>query len=180
MRELIYTDIVPKKIYIAKSFLASGIDENTFGISIDKFTAEGRFYSLRAAISHPGGHCTDCDLGIGIDLTSPGNDPESPDTGPAAFEYLNYSLNVSRNDCDVSYEAGRSYGVRQCKVKAEDIVLNCVTKDLDEMLKSIPALSFWNYFNGKADRVFCDKIRSCVSNSLKKGFSDFYNQCYLN
>ena len=94
--------------------------------------------------------------------------------------YLNYSLNVSRNDCDASYEAGRSYGVRQCKVKAEDIVLNCVTKDLDEILKSIPALSFWNYFNGKADRVFCDKIRSCVSNSLKKGFSDFYNQCYLN
>lgn len=94
--------------------------------------------------------------------------------------YLNYSLNVSRNDCDVSYEAGRSYGVRQCKVKAEDIVLNCVTKDVDEILKSIPALSFWNYFNGKADRVFCDKIRSCVSNSLKKGFSDFYNQCYLN
>ena len=94
--------------------------------------------------------------------------------------YLNYSLNVSKNDCDVSYEAGRSYGVRQCKVKAEDIVLNCVTKDLDKILKSIPALSFWNYFNGKADRVFCDKIRSCVSNSLKKGFSDFYNQCYLN
>ena len=114
MRELIYTDIVPKKIYIAKSFLASGIDENTFGISIDKFTAEGGFYSLRAAISHPGGHCTDCDLGIGIDLVSPGNDPESPDTGPAAFEYLNYSLSgnyytFTHRDDD-NYDYGQTTG----------------------------------------------------------------------
>ena len=114
MRELIYTDIVPKKIYIAKSFLASGIDENTFGISIDKFTAEGGFYSLRAAISHPGGHCTDCDLGIGIDLASPGNDPEIPDMGPAAFEYLNYSLSgnyytFTHRDDD-NYDYGQTTG----------------------------------------------------------------------
>lgn len=93
---------------------------------------------------------------------------------------LNYCLNDLRSECEISYESGRSFGVRQCKVKAEDIVLNRVTKDLDKILKTIPALSILNYFSGRADRVFCDKIRSCVSNSLKEGFSDFYNQCYLN
>lgn len=45
-----------------------------------------------------------------------------------------------------------------------------VMGSLDESLKTIPALSFWNYFSGKADRVFCDKIRTCVGSSIKDAF----------
>lgn len=45
-----------------------------------------------------------------------------------------------------------------------------VMDSLDESLKTIPALSFWNYFSGKADRVFCDKIRTCVGSSIKDAF----------
>lgn len=45
-----------------------------------------------------------------------------------------------------------------------------VMDSLDESLKTIPALSFWNYFSGKADRVFCDKIRTCVGSSIEDAF----------
>lgn len=45
-----------------------------------------------------------------------------------------------------------------------------VMGSLDESLKTIPALSFWNYFTGKADRVFCDKIRTCVGSSITDSF----------
>lgn len=45
-----------------------------------------------------------------------------------------------------------------------------VMDSLDESLKTIPALSFWNYFSGKADRVFCDKIRTCVGSSITDAF----------
>lgn len=54
-----------------------------------------------------------------------------------------------------------------------DEILDKVMNSLDMSLKTIPALSFWNYFTGKADRVFCDKIRSCVGNSLNRTFSDY-------
>lgn len=56
-----------------------------------------------------------------------------------------------------------------------DRVLVKVMSSLDMSLKTIPALSFWNYFTGKADRVFCDKIRSSVCNSLDRAFLDFTN-----
>lgn len=56
-----------------------------------------------------------------------------------------------------------------------DRVLDKVMSSLDMSLKTIPALSFWNYFTGKADRVFCDKIRSSVCNSLDRAFLDFTN-----
>lgn len=56
-----------------------------------------------------------------------------------------------------------------------DKILGKVMSSLDISLKTIPALSFWNYFTGKADRVFCDKIRSCVGNSLNRVFLDFIN-----
>lgn len=56
-----------------------------------------------------------------------------------------------------------------------DRVLGKVMSSLDMSLKTIPALSFWNYFTGKADRVFCDKIRSSVCNSLDRAFLDFTN-----
>lgn len=45
-----------------------------------------------------------------------------------------------------------------------------VMGSLDKSLKTIPALSFWNYFTGKADRVFCDKIRTCVGSSITDAF----------
>lgn len=54
-------------------------------------------------------------------------------------------------------------------------VLDKVMSSLDISLKTIPALSFWNYFTGKADRVFCDKIRSCVGNSINRALLDFTN-----
>lgn len=53
-----------------------------------------------------------------------------------------------------------------------DDVLDKVMSSLDMSLNTIPALSFWNYFTGKADRVFCDKIRSSVGNSLNRAFLD--------
>ena len=53
-----------------------------------------------------------------------------------------------------------------------DMVLDKVMSSLDMSLKTIPALSFWNYFSGKADRAFCDKIRSCVGNSINRAFLD--------
>lgn len=56
-----------------------------------------------------------------------------------------------------------------------DRVLGKVMSSLDMSLKTIPALSFWNYFTGKADRVFCDKIRSCVGNSINRALLDFTN-----
>lgn len=56
-----------------------------------------------------------------------------------------------------------------------DKILDKVMRSLDMSLKTIPALSFWNYFTGKADRIFCDKIRSCVCNSLNSAFLDFIN-----
>lgn len=51
-----------------------------------------------------------------------------------------------------------------------------VMGSLDESLKTIPALSFWNYFTGKADRVFCDKIRTCVGSSITDAFSRILEQ----
>lgn len=51
-----------------------------------------------------------------------------------------------------------------------------VMGSLDKSLKTIPALSFWNYFTGKADRVFCDKIRTCVASGITNAFSRILEQ----
>ena len=54
-----------------------------------------------------------------------------------------------------------------------------VMGSLDKSLKTIPALSFWNYFTGKADRVFCDKIRTCVGSGITNAFSRILEQIKL-
>lgn len=69
----------------------------------------------------------------------------------------------------------RQEGYREFVRINGDRVLGKVMSSLDMSLKTIPALSFWNYFTGKADRVFCDKIRSSVCNSLDRAFLDFTN-----
>lgn len=69
----------------------------------------------------------------------------------------------------------RREGYREFARINGDRVLDKVMSSLDMSLKTIPALSFWNYFTGKADRVFCDKIRSSVCNSLDRAFLDFTN-----
>lgn len=86
-------------------------------------------------------------------------------------------------DVNVSLRAKRIKDLRESRLKGYrefawvkgDEVLGKVMSSLDMSLKTIPALSFWNYFTGKADRVFCDKIRSCVCNSLNRAFLDFTN-----
>lgn len=69
----------------------------------------------------------------------------------------------------------RLEGYREFAWVNSDKVLGKVMSSLDKSLKTIPALSFWNYFTGKADRVFCDKIRSCVGNSINRALLDFTN-----
>lgn len=69
----------------------------------------------------------------------------------------------------------RLEGYREFAWANSDKVLGKVMSSLDISLKTIPALSFWNYFTGKADRVFCDKIRSCVGNSINRALLDFTN-----
>ena len=69
----------------------------------------------------------------------------------------------------------RLEGYREFAWANSDKVLDKVMSSLDISLKTIPALSFWNYFTGKADRVFCDKIRSCVGNSINRALLDFTN-----
>lgn len=66
----------------------------------------------------------------------------------------------------------RREGYREFARINGDRVLDKVMSSLDMSLNTIPALSFWNYFTGKADRVFCDKIRSSVGNSLNRAFLD--------
>lgn len=86
-------------------------------------------------------------------------------------------------DKNVSLRANRIKDLRESRLEGYrefawvngDKVLGKVMSSLDMSLKTIPALSFWNYFTGNADRVFCDKIRSCVGNSLNSAFLDFTN-----
>jgi hypothetical protein len=84
-------------------------------------------------------------------------------------------------DTNVSLRGKRIKDLRESRLEGYrefaringDKVLVKVMSSLDKSLKTIPALSFWNYFTGKADRVFCDKIRSSVCNSLNRAFLDF-------
>lgn len=82
----------------------------------------------------------------------------------------NVSLRVERIK---ENRKSRLEGYREFAFVNGDKVLDKVMSSLDMSLKTIPALSFWNYFTGNADRVFCDKIRSCVCNSLNRAFLDF-------
>lgn len=81
----------------------------------------------------------------------------------------NVSLRVERIK---DLRESRREGYREFARIHGDDVLDKVMSSLDMSLNTIPALSFWNYFTGKADRVFCDKIRSSVGNSLNRAFLD--------
>lgn len=84
--------------------------------------------------------------------------------------------NVSlRGELIKKLRESRLEGYREFAWANSDKVLGKVMSSLDKSLKTIPALSFWNYFTGKADRVFCDKIRSCVGNSINRALLDFTN-----
>lgn len=84
--------------------------------------------------------------------------------------------NVSlRGEIIKKLRESRLEGYREFAWANSDKVLGKVMSSLDKSLKTIPALSFWNYFTGKADRVFCDKIRSCVGNSINRALLDFTN-----
>jgi|GEM_PF-6957643 exonuclease VII small subunit len=88
------------------------------------------------------------------------------------LEDVNVSLrgNQIKDLCESRLE-----GYREFAWVNGDKILDKVMSSLDMSLKTIPALSFWNYFTDNADRVFCDKIRSCVGNSLNSAFLDFTN-----
>lgn len=85
------------------------------------------------------------------------------------LEDENVSLRAERIK---DFREARREGYRDFARVYGDTVLDKVMSSLDMGLNTIPALSFWNYFSGKADRVFCDKIRSCVGNSLNRAFLD--------
>ena len=88
------------------------------------------------------------------------------------LEDANVSL---RGELIKEMRESRLKGYREFALVNSNKVLGKVMSSLDKSLKTIPALSFWNYFTGKADRVFCDKIRSCVGNSIYQALLDFTN-----
>lgn len=75
-----------------------------------------------------------------------------------------------KHDCSDMINRSRLEGCIDFTSKHGNNIYREVMDSLDESLKTIPALSFWNYFTGKADRVFCDKIRTCVGSSIKDAF----------
>lgn len=75
-----------------------------------------------------------------------------------------------KHDCVDIMNGCRKEGYIDFTSKYGNRIYREVMGSLDERLKTIPALSFWNYFSGKADRVFCDKIRTCVGSSITDAF----------
>lgn len=79
--------------------------------------------------------------------------------------------NELRDKRDSELRLARDEGYKVFALRNGDSIRKRVMDSLDKSLETIPALSFWNYFTGKADRVFCDKIRSCVGLSIENAFS---------
>lgn len=88
----------------------------------------------------------------------------------SALSRLEGSYESLKHDCVVMMNGSRKEGYIDFTSKHGNNIYREVMDSLDESLKTIPALSFWNYFTGKADRVFCDKIRTCVGSSIKNAF----------
>lgn len=88
----------------------------------------------------------------------------------SALSNLKVSYESLKHDCVVMMNGSRKEGYIDFTSKHGNNIYREVMDSLDESLKTIPALSFWNYFTGKADRVFCDKIRTCVGSSIKNAF----------
>lgn len=88
----------------------------------------------------------------------------------SALSRLKVSYESLKHDCVVMMNGSRKEGYIDFTAKHGNNIYREVMDSLDESLKTIPALSFWNYFTSKADRVFCDKIRTCVGSSIKNAF----------
>lgn len=88
----------------------------------------------------------------------------------SALSRLRGSYESLKHDCIDMMNGCRKEGYIDFTSKHGNNIYREVMDSLDESLKTIPALSFWNYFTGKADRVFCDKIRTCVGSSIKNAF----------
>ncbi len=88
----------------------------------------------------------------------------------SALSNLEGKYESLKHDCVVMMNGSRKEGYIDFTSMYGNRIYREVMGSLDESLKTIPALSFWNYFTGKADRVFCDKIRTCVGSSITDAF----------
>lgn len=88
----------------------------------------------------------------------------------SALSNLKVSYESLKHDCVDMMNGSRKEGYIDFTSIYGHRIYREVMGSLDESLKTIPALSFWNYFSGKADRVFCDKIRTCVGSSIADAF----------
>lgn len=88
----------------------------------------------------------------------------------SALSELQIKYSSLKHDCVDIMNKGRYEGYIDFASKHGNEIYREVMDSLDKGIKTIPALSFWNYFTGKADRVFCDKIRTCVGSSITDAF----------
>ena len=88
----------------------------------------------------------------------------------SALSNLKVNYESLKHDCVDMMKGSRFEGYIDFTSKHGNNIYREVMDSLDKSLKTIPALSFWNYFTGKADSVFCDKIRTCVGSSIKDAF----------
>lgn len=93
-----------------------------------------------------------------------------------ALSNLKVSYESLKHDCVDMMNKSRFEGYIDFTSKHGNNIYREVMDSLDKSLKTIPALSFWNYFTGKADRAFCDKIRTCVGSGITNAFSRILEQ----
>ena len=94
----------------------------------------------------------------------------------SAVSNLKVSYESLKHDCVDMMNKSRFEGYIDFTSKHGNNIYREVMDSLDKSLKTIPALSFWNYFTGKADRAFCDKIRTCVGSGITNAFSKILKQ----
>lgn len=94
----------------------------------------------------------------------------------SALSNLKVSYESLKHDCVDMMNKSRFEGYIDFTSKHGNNIYREVMDSLDKGLKTIPALSFWNYFTGKADRAFCDKIRTCVGSGITNAFSRILEQ----
>lgn len=94
----------------------------------------------------------------------------------SALSNLKVSYESLKHDCVDMMNGSRLEGYIDFTSKHGNNIYREVMDSLDKSLKTIPALSFWNYFTGKADRAFCDKIRTCVGSGITNAFSRILEQ----
>lgn len=97
----------------------------------------------------------------------------------SALSNINVSYESLKHDCVDIMNVCRKEGYIDFTSIYGNRIYREVMDSLDKSLKTIPALSFWNYFTGKADRVFCDKIRTCVGSGITNAFSRILEQIKL-